>query len=58
MAATKLPPLPPGAPGRPAAKSIKDKYGLIIVCPDEATQQKLYEALTALRHTPIRVVIA
>lgn len=58
MATEKLPPLPPGAPGRPAAKTFKDQYGLIIVCPDEVTQQRLYEALVALRHTPIRVVIA
>lgn len=58
MATEKLPPLPPGSPGRPAAKAIKDQYGLILVCPDEATQQRLYEALVALRHTPIRVVIA
>ncbi len=58
MARETLPPLPPKAPRRPPEKAFKDQYGLIIVCPDEQTQQALYDALVALRHMPIRVVIA
>lgn len=52
-----LPPLPAAAPGRPAKARYREQYGVVLVCPDEATQAQLYEALEALRSCKIRVVV-
>lgn len=56
--ADQLPPLPPGTPGRPAKENHRDRYGVILVCPDEVTQQTVYEALVSLKLMKIKVVVA
>lgn len=53
-----LPPLPPNAPGRPAKTIHHDRYGVILVCPDEETQRAIYEALVSLKLMKIKVVVA
>ncbi|WP_062237007.1 hypothetical protein [Aureimonas sp. N4] len=51
------PPLPPTAPGRPAKDRYREQYGIVLVCPNEEDQAKLYEAFEALRSCKIKVVV-
>ena len=52
-----LPPLRPGAPGKPAGRRYREQYGIIIVCPDEARQRSIFEALQALLDCKLKVVV-
>jgi len=52
-----LPALPANAPGRPARPRYREQHGIVLVCPGEAEQAKLYEALEAIRSCKIRVVV-
>lgn len=58
MSNDDLPALPPGTPGRPKKEDNRDRFGIILVCPDEDTQRSIYEALTAMRLTKIKVAVA
>ncbi|WP_153003897.1 hypothetical protein [Aureimonas ureilytica] len=51
------PPLPVTAPGRPAKDRYREQYGIVLVCPSEEDQAKLYEALEAIRSCKIKVVV-
>lgn len=53
----QLPPLPPNSPGVNGHK-YKPSQGVILVCPDENSQQQLFEALNALKSCKIKVVSA
>lgn len=55
-AQTGLPPLPEGAPGRPPNDRYRERYGLILVVPDEAAQMELYARLVGEGFKP-RVVV-
>lgn len=52
-----LPPLPVDAPRAPVKARYKAQYGIILVCPDEAAQTTLFEALSALKLSKIKVVV-
>ncbi|SOC47640.1 hypothetical protein SAMN05892877_1324 [Rhizobium subbaraonis] len=52
-----LPPLPADAPRAPDKPRYKEQYGVILVCPDEAAQKVLFEALAALKACKIKVVV-
>lgn len=52
-----LPPLAPEAFGRNGFK-YRSQHGVVLVCTDEAQQQKLYEALEAIKKSRIKVVVA
>ena len=52
-----FPELPADAPGIPPEDRYRAQYGVVLVCPDEASQKALYEALEALRKTRIKVVV-
>lgn len=54
---TPLPPLPADAPRAPAENRYKEQYGVILVCPDEAAQVVLFDALSALKASKIKVVV-
>lgn len=52
-----LPPLPADATKAPADNRYKEQYGIILVCPDEVAQVALFEALSALKTSKIKVVV-
>jgi hypothetical protein len=52
----KLPKLRSNSTKRPADDRYREQYGIILICPDEVTQQTLYAALTKLEACRIRVV--
>ncbi len=35
----------------------RSQYGVILICPDQASQDALFNALTAIRTTRIKVVV-
>jgi len=51
-----LPPLPDDAPGKNGFK-YRQQHGIILVCKDEAAQIRLYEALTDIKASRIKVVV-
>jgi hypothetical protein len=53
----QLPPLPPNSPGV-NDHVYKPRQGVILVCPDERSQQQVYETLNALKTCKIKVVCA
>lgn len=55
--ADDLPKLPAGAPIAPEGQRYKEQYGLVLVCPDEATQALIYKALSAMGGCKIKVVV-
>jgi hypothetical protein len=57
VTANELPDLPDDAPGIPAKPRYRGQYGVILVCPDEAAQAAIYEALNAIRTSKIKVVV-
>ncbi len=54
---TDLPPLPPNAQKAPAPNRYREQYGVILVCEDEAAQVRLYDALSDIRKSRIKVVV-
>jgi len=52
----KLPALQPKSTRRPPDNRYREQYGLIVICPNAAVQQSLYDALQALTHCKLRVV--
>jgi hypothetical protein len=52
----KLPPLSAKSMKRPPDGRYREQYGLIVICPNAAVQQALYEALRTLGHCKLRVV--
>ncbi|WP_170973448.1 hypothetical protein [Rhizobium sp. FKY42] len=52
----ELPPLPAKAPKRNGFR-YRSQYGVILICPDQASQEALFNALTAIRTTRIKVVV-
>lgn len=54
---TDLPPLPEGAPGIPPNDRYRNQYGVVLVCPNEAAQIDLYNALQSLKTAKIKVVV-
>lgn len=52
-----LPPLPADAPKAPVTNRYKEQYGIVLVCPDETAQIALFEALSALKASKIKVVV-
>ena len=52
-----LPAVRPGTPGRPIGRRYREQYGIIIVCPDEARQRSMFEALRALVDCKLKVVV-
>lgn len=52
----KLPPLAKSSPGMNDYK-YKPQCGVILVCENEGEQAKLYEALSAIRQSKIKVVV-
>lgn len=52
-----LPPLPQSAPGA-NDHVYKPRQGVILVCPDEQSQQVLFEAMNALKTCKVKVVCA
>lgn len=51
-----LPPLPPNSTRKPPAGRYREMYGVVVICPDEAEQRKVYEGLAALFGCKLRVV--
>lgn len=56
MATDKLPALPKASPGK-NGYHYKPQWGVILVCSNEEEQAKLYEALSAIRNSKIKVVV-
>lgn len=56
MGKKKLPDLPPDAPGRPSRDRYREQYGVVVICADEADQQRVYDDLKARGYT-LRVVV-
>ncbi len=54
---TDLPPLDPKCPGVPKGRRYREQYGVIAVCPDEASQRSLYEGLKDLQGAKLKVVV-
>lgn len=52
-----LPTLPENSTGIPRGPRYKEQYGVIIVCPDEASQLATYEGLRALLGCKFKVVV-
>lgn len=52
-----LPPLPENSTGIPKGNRYREQYGVIIVCPNEASQQATYEGLRALLDCKFKVVV-
>ena len=52
----KLPALAPNSTRRPMDNRYREQYGLIVLCPNAAVQQSLYEALQTLTRCKLRVV--
>ena len=52
-----LPPLPADAPKAPEKSRYKQQHGVILVCPDEDAQVALFDALSALKNSKIKVVV-
>lgn len=52
-----LPALPPNSTGIPPNNRYREQYGVIIVCPNEASQQVTYEGLRALLDCKFKVVV-
>jgi hypothetical protein len=52
----KLPALSKKSTRRPPDNRYREQYGLIVICPNAAVQQSLYEALRTLTHCKLRVV--
>jgi hypothetical protein len=52
----KLPVLSKKSTRRPADNRYREQYGLIVICPNAAVQQSLYEALRTLTHCKLCVV--
>lgn len=55
--AEALPPLKPGTPGIPDKPRYREQYGVIVVCPDEAAQKKVYDGLQAIAGAKLKVVV-
>jgi hypothetical protein len=51
------PPLPANSPGKPDGARYREQYGVVIVCPDEATQQAVYAGLRSLAPCRLKVVV-
>lgn len=56
MATDELPALPKASPGKNDYR-YKPQWGVILVCSNEEEQAKLYEALSAIRNSKIKVVV-
>ena len=52
----KLTALAPNSTRRPPDNRYREQYGLIVLCPNEALQRSLYDALQTLTHCKLRVV--
>ena len=52
-----LPPLPENSTGIPKGTRYKEQYGVLIVCPDEASQHAIYEGLRALLDCKLKVLV-
>jgi len=52
----KLPVLPTNSTRKPPDNRYREQYGLIVICPNAAVQQALYDALRTLTHCKLRVV--
>lgn len=55
--AAPLPALKRGTPGIPDRPRYREQYGVIIVCPDEATQKRIFEGLQALGGLKLKLVV-
>lgn len=53
----RLPPLPENPPGIPTGNRYKEQYGVVLVCPNEDAQRKVFEGLAALAPCKIKVVV-
>jgi hypothetical protein len=52
-----LPSLTPGAPGIPDRSRYREQYGVIVICPDEETQRRIFEGLQAVAGAKLKVVV-
>lgn len=52
-----LPPLKLGAPGIPDRPRYREQFGVIVICPDEDAQKRIYEGLQAMAGTTLKVVV-
>jgi hypothetical protein len=53
----QLPPLPDTSPGIPSGNRYREQYGVVLVCPDEASQQAAFEGLKVLANCKLKVVV-
>lgn len=55
--ADELPPLKPGTPGFPDRPRYREQYAVIVICPDEDAQKRIYDGLQAIAGAKLKVVV-